>query len=49
MTRQLVNQGDGRLSNRTFHLSNVPDPGGVYELIRSLALGGQGTKAARPE
>ncbi len=48
-TQQLVSQGDGRLSNRTFHLSNVSDPGGVYELVRSLALGGQGTKAVLPE
>ena len=49
VTQQLVSQGDGRLSNRTFQLSNVPDPGGVYELIRSLALGGQGTKSVIPE
>jgi uncharacterized membrane protein YdbT with pleckstrin-like domain len=44
VTQQLVSQGDGNLSNRTFRLINVPDPGGVYELIRSLALGGRGTE-----
>ena len=49
VTQQLVSQGDGRLSNRTFWLYNVPDPGGVYELIRSLALGGRGTKSVIPE
>jgi hypothetical protein len=30
-------------------LSNVADPGGVYELIRSLALGGRGAKSTLPE
>ena len=49
VTQQLVSQGEGRLSNRTFLLSNVPDPVGVYELIRSLALGGRGIKAGMPE
>jgi uncharacterized membrane protein YdbT with pleckstrin-like domain len=49
VTQQLFSQGDGRLSNRTFWLYNVPDPGGVYELIRSLALGGRGTKSVIPE
>ena len=49
VTQQLVSQGDGRLSNRTFQLSNVPDPAGVYELVRSLALGGRGTKSVIPE
>jgi hypothetical protein len=38
--QQPVGAGQGRVSNRTFQLSNVADPGGVYELIRSLALGG---------
>jgi uncharacterized membrane protein YdbT with pleckstrin-like domain len=49
VTQQLVSQGEGRLTNRTFHLSNVPDPGGVYELVRSLALGDRGTKSSLPE
>ena len=49
VTQQLVSQCEGRLSNRTFHLNNVADPGGVYELVRSLMLGGHGTKAALPE
>ena len=49
VTQQLVSQGEGRLSNRSFQLSNVADPGGVYELIRSLALGGQGSKSTLPE
>jgi uncharacterized membrane protein YdbT with pleckstrin-like domain len=49
VTQQLVSQGDGRLSNRTFQLSNVPDPAGVYELVRSLALGGRGAKSVIPE
>src|SRR5581483_11245973 len=49
VTQQLVSEGEGRLTNRTFHLSNVPDPGGVYELVRSLALGGRGTKIDLPE
>lgn len=44
-TQQLVSRGDGRLSNRSFVLTNVPDPGGVYELIRSLALVGRGAKS----
>jgi hypothetical protein len=30
-------------------LINVPDPGGVYELIRSLVLGGQGAEVTPPE
>lgn len=49
VTQQLVGQGDGRLSSRTFLLINVPDPVGVYELIRSLALGDCGIKASLPE
>ncbi len=49
VTDQLVSLGQGRWSNQTFRLSNVPDPGGVYELIRSLALGGRGVKSTLPE
>ena len=41
--------GQGRWSNQTFRLRNIPDPGGVYELIRSLALGGRGVKSTLPE
>ena len=49
VTQGLVSQDEGRLTNRTFHMSNVPDPGGVYELVRSLALGDRGTKSSPPE
>jgi uncharacterized membrane protein YdbT with pleckstrin-like domain len=49
VSQRLASQGDGRLSNRTLRLSNVPDPGGIYELIRSLALGGQNAESTRPE
>ena len=49
VTQQLISQDDGRLSNRTFRLSNVPDPSGVYELIRSLALGGRGKESVIEE
>jgi uncharacterized membrane protein YdbT with pleckstrin-like domain len=49
VTDQLVSFDQGRLLNRTFRLSNVPDPGGVYELIRSLALGSRGVKSPLPE
>ncbi len=49
VTQQIISQGEGRLTNRTFHMSNVPDPGGVYELVRSLALGDRGTKSSPPE
>ena len=38
VTQQLVSNSDGKLSNRTISLSNVPEPREVYELIRSLAL-----------
>jgi uncharacterized membrane protein YdbT with pleckstrin-like domain len=48
-TQQLVSQGEGKLSNQTFQLNNIPDPGGAYELIRSLALGDPGSKSMLPE
>lgn len=38
VTRQLVSGQDGRLSNLSFSLVNVPQPREVYELVRSLAL-----------
>jgi hypothetical protein len=38
VTQQLVSQGEGRLSNRTIALRNIPQPKEVYELLRSLAL-----------
>ena len=38
VTQQLVSNSDGKLSNRTISLSNVPEPREVYELIRTLAL-----------
>ena len=49
VSNQLVSLGQGRWSNQTFRLSNVPDPGGVYELVRSLALVGRAAKSAPPE
>lgn len=47
--RQMVSQGQGTLFNRTFRLNNVPDPAGIYDLIRSLALDGQIVKTVLPE
>ena len=41
-----MNHGPNREQVR--HAS-FPDPAEVYELIRSLALGGQGTKSVLPE
>jgi uncharacterized membrane protein YdbT with pleckstrin-like domain len=38
ITQQLVSQGEGRLTNRSIQLANIPQPRGTYELIRSLAL-----------
>jgi hypothetical protein len=39
VTQQLVSAGrEGQLTNRSFALSNVPEPKQVYDLIRSLAL-----------
>lgn len=49
MTQGLVSQGAERLTNRTLFMWNVPDPGGVYELVRSLAVGGRGIKSHLPE
>src|SRR5690606_23540638 len=49
VTQQMVSQGDGKLGNRTFALTNVPQAGEVYELIRSLALGGPLPKEHLPE
>jgi uncharacterized membrane protein YdbT with pleckstrin-like domain len=36
--QQLVSQGEGHLAHQTIRLSNVPEPRGLYDLIRSLAL-----------
>jgi uncharacterized membrane protein YdbT with pleckstrin-like domain len=33
-----VSQAQGHLAHQTVSLSNVPEPKGVYDLIRSLAL-----------
>jgi hypothetical protein len=41
LSQQPVGAGAGRVSKRTVGMINVPDPGGAYELVRSLALGGQ--------
>ena len=49
VSQQVVSTGEGVFSNRTFRLGNVPDPGGAYELIRSLALGSPGSKQVAPE
>lgn len=49
VTQGLVSQGEGRLTNRTLFMWNVPDPGGAYELVRSLAVGGRGIKSHLPE
>ncbi len=49
VTQQLVSVGEGSLTNRSFHLRNVPDPVGVYNLLRSLTLGGQAGKPSLPE
>ena len=38
VTQQLVSGGEGKLSNRSFTLTNVPEPREVYQLIRRLAL-----------
>jgi uncharacterized membrane protein YdbT with pleckstrin-like domain len=38
VTQQLVSNQEGKLSNRTISLSNVPEPREVYDLVRSLAL-----------
>jgi uncharacterized membrane protein YdbT with pleckstrin-like domain len=48
VTQGLVSQGEGRLTNRTLFMWNIPDPGGVYELVRSLAVG-RGIKFHLPE
>jgi membrane protein YdbS with pleckstrin-like domain len=49
ITQGFVGQGEGRLMNRTLFMWNVPDPGGVYGLVRSLAVGGRGIKSHLPE
>lgn len=49
VTQQLVGQGQAGLTNQVFQLSNVPEPGEVYNLIRSLALGTPLPKAEVPE
>ena len=38
VTQQLMGAGDGQLSNRSIALHNLPDPHGVYDLVRSLAI-----------
>jgi uncharacterized membrane protein YdbT with pleckstrin-like domain len=37
VTQQLVSSGDGKLSNRSVVLKNIPNPQEVYDLIRNLA------------
>ena len=46
VTQQLVSGGEGKLSNRSFTLTNVPEPREVYDLLRKLALEGNEQKAA---
>jgi uncharacterized membrane protein YdbT with pleckstrin-like domain len=36
--QSLVSQGEGHLAHQSIRLSNVPEPRGLYDLIRSLAL-----------
>ena len=38
ITQQLVSSGEGKLSNRSVVLNNVPNPQEVYDLLRSLAI-----------
>ncbi len=40
ITQQLVSSGQGKLSNRSAVLKNVPHPQEVYDLIRGLAIDG---------
>jgi hypothetical protein len=47
--QQPAGEGEETSSSRAFRLINVPDPGGVYELIRSLAIAGQGAEATPHE
>lgn len=44
VTQQLVSGQEGQLSNRRFSLVNVPQPREMYELMRSLALRGRGSR-----
>ena len=37
-TQQMVSDSDGKLSNRTFTIHNVPQPREVYEQVRNLTL-----------
>ena len=41
ITQQLVSSGEGKLSNRSVALKNVPDPQEVFDLIRDLAINGK--------
>jgi hypothetical protein len=38
VVQPLVSQGEGRLTHQIVILTNIPQPKGVYDLIRSLAL-----------
>ncbi len=49
VTQQLVSHGEAKLTNRTFHLSNVPQPVEIYELVRSLAVKGPEARFPMPE
>ena len=37
VTQQLTSQGDGKLSNRTIRIQNIPNSNEVYETLRKLA------------
>jgi len=39
-TQQMISDGDGKLSNRTFTIQNVSQPKEAYEQIKKLALRG---------
>ncbi|QDU58403.1 PH domain-containing protein [Aeoliella mucimassa] len=38
-TQQLISTGEGKLTNRSVVLSNIPNPQEIYDLLRDLAIG----------
>ena len=44
ITQQLVSSGEGKLSNRSVVLKNVPRPQEVYDLLRGLAINNNETR-----
>jgi len=47
ITQQLVSSGEGKLSNRSVVLKNVPKPQEVYDLVRDLATNDKKTREHR--